>query len=407
MKASAITPPVRRPMKYVNREFKIDQIIGYFNDRKINLIPPFQRGSVWKLPLRKKLLENMVQERPIPAIFLYKQESGSQFSYNILDGKQRLESLLLFIGDKRSDMKINNVKDYFEGKPQVYADVNFSIELDEQEVRFKDLDDSIIRKFREYGISVIDIDLDEEKAALDEVINLFIDINQKGVKVSRFEMVKALVKDKMFKQVFALIARKKDKRKSTYYKALANSSFVQVLTKLSIVEKLSDENSKVDRMWERLTEIALFAKDGQHRAPAAILKSFINIEKDKPPHNMRLTEDKLTKLRHAFGFLAQAYRNTPELAATKLATDQPQFYTLITTLISTDLLDKYEREDLETRILSVAEIIEKKRPAPDGIAKAIRNYRSASSKHTTDPGQRSKRQKALIEALEGIGDNKQ
>ena len=72
-------------MKYVNREMKIDQIISYFNQHKINLIPPFQRGTVWTLPTRQKLMENMIQIRPIPAVFLYKQAEGSQFAYNILD----------------------------------------------------------------------------------------------------------------------------------------------------------------------------------------------------------------------------------------------------------------------------------------------------------------------------------
>jgi uncharacterized protein with ParB-like and HNH nuclease domain len=83
-------------MKYVNREMKIDQIVGYFNEKKINLIPPFQRGTVWPITFRRKLIQNMVQARPIPAIFLYKQEAGDKLSYNILDGKQRLESLILF-----------------------------------------------------------------------------------------------------------------------------------------------------------------------------------------------------------------------------------------------------------------------------------------------------------------------
>jgi hypothetical protein len=32
---------------------KIDQIIGYFNQHKINLIPPFQRGTVWNLATRQ------------------------------------------------------------------------------------------------------------------------------------------------------------------------------------------------------------------------------------------------------------------------------------------------------------------------------------------------------------------
>jgi hypothetical protein len=174
------------------------------------------------------------------------------------------------------------------------------------------------------------------KASFDEVVNLFIDINQKGVKVSRFDIVKALVTDKLFRQVFRLIATKKDKKRSTYYKPRNNSSFVQVLKNLSIVSKLPDENSQVDRMWERLAEIAIFSKDHQHRAPAEILKSFINIHNKNL--NKLLTPAELTKLRLSFGFLADAYRHNPNLAKTTLATDQPQFYTLITTLLSTDVL---------------------------------------------------------------------
>src|SRR5687767_6418074 len=90
-------------MRYKNSEMKLDEIIGYFRDGKINLIPPFQRGRVWSMILRRKLMENIVRGKPIPAIFLYKEAVGSRFSYNILDGKQRLETLLLFIADGRGD----------------------------------------------------------------------------------------------------------------------------------------------------------------------------------------------------------------------------------------------------------------------------------------------------------------
>ena len=40
---------------------KIDQIIGYFNQRKINLTPPFPRGTVWALKLRQWLLDALLQ----------------------------------------------------------------------------------------------------------------------------------------------------------------------------------------------------------------------------------------------------------------------------------------------------------------------------------------------------------
>jgi uncharacterized protein with ParB-like and HNH nuclease domain len=100
-------------MDYTNSQMKLDQLIGYFNEKKINLIPPFQRGHVWKLPARQRLIQNIVAGRPIPAIFLYKEADGSKYTYNILDGKQRLESLLLYIGSRRDDVKIEAVRSYF------------------------------------------------------------------------------------------------------------------------------------------------------------------------------------------------------------------------------------------------------------------------------------------------------
>jgi hypothetical protein len=313
-----------------------------------------------------------------------------------------LESLILFVGNKRSDMSVQNVEHHFYGKPTVFADVNFAIELDGKTTTFAQLDDSVIRRFREYAISTIEIDLDEEGASLDEVVNLFIDINQKGVRVSRFDIVKALVKDRLFKQVFKLIARKKYKKRSTYYKPL-NNSFVHVLSKLSIIKKIPDENSQVDRMWERLAEIAIFAKDGRHRAPAEILRSLMDTDRHKSVNKL-LTTAQLTKLRSSFGFLADAYRHNPKLAEASLATDQPQFYTLITTLLSTDILERYaaSREELEKRIFAVARIIEQKALPPDSLKRAITKYREASTKQTTHPGQRDIRQKILVRAIDEV-----
>ena len=87
-------------MIYRNSEIRLDQMIGYLNDDKVNLSPVFQRGHVWTVATRRKLVRNVVQGRPIPAIFIYKEPSGSRYSYNILDGKQRIESLILFIANQ-------------------------------------------------------------------------------------------------------------------------------------------------------------------------------------------------------------------------------------------------------------------------------------------------------------------
>ena len=71
-------------MDFRNTEMKLDQLISYLNDGKINLSPVFQRGHVWGVSTRRKLVANIVQGRPIPAIFLYKDPQGSRYSYNIL-----------------------------------------------------------------------------------------------------------------------------------------------------------------------------------------------------------------------------------------------------------------------------------------------------------------------------------
>ena len=161
-------------MDYSNSEMKVDQLIGYFNDGKINLVPSFQRGHVWKTKTRAGLVKNMVLGRPIPAIFLYKEPVGSKYSYNILDGKQRLESLLLFIGAARQDVSIKDIKQYFF-TAQERAAIGFEIELEGKKTAFKKLSDDAVRDLMEYSIPTIEINLEreDEETNLDEIIQLF------------------------------------------------------------------------------------------------------------------------------------------------------------------------------------------------------------------------------------------
>ncbi len=216
------------PMKYQNLDMKIDQFVAYVNSDKINLIPSFQRGHVWNLPTRRRLIANVVKGRPIPAIFLYKEASGGTYDYNILDGKQRLESLILFIGDQRDGLKIDNLHKYFNQKRHRDA-ANFWIDMDGKKERLKSLSDEVIREFHEYVIPTIEITLSEDDpSSLDEIINLFVDINSYGEKVKRFDIVKAMSKDALLASVFELISRKEKRKKDILYKA-KHTDFTKVL----------------------------------------------------------------------------------------------------------------------------------------------------------------------------------
>ena len=359
-------------MTYRNAQMKLDELMGYFRDGKINLIPPFQRGRVWTPKLRKKLLENMVRGKPIPAIFLYKAESGSKYSYNILDGKQRLESILLFVASNRSDLAVPNWRDYFF---KSHASANFKINVAAAGERskntpFAELSDALVREFREYSIPTIEIDMDKEEGGLQEVIDLFIDINQLGVKVNRFDIVRTMYeKNKLLSDVFKLVAQKQKRRGDSFYRMI-DGDFTKVIKKLNAVNVLgaTQFQQRVDRIWERLLEIVLFLRTGQHRTLAQILNAFIGSKVD----NSRISRAEMVVLTHLFSFIRGLYAQ-PGVGASKLATDQPHFYTMVTSIHALGLIDKYGAGELRRKLIVLSRIIDAKTPPPKGMAKGRRN----------------------------------
>lgn len=390
-----------RGMKYSNSQMKLDQLIGYFNSNKINLIPPFQRGRAWKLPARRRLLENIVHGRPIPAIFLYKQASGSQFDYNILDGKQRLESLIMFIGSARSDLKVENVSAYFFEKSEK-KDVGFDIVLGGKKKTFKQLSDEAVRQLREYAIPTIEIDLDDDEASLDEIVGLFVDINTQGEKVKRFDIVKAIGRgNSLLKGAFSMIAQEQKRGKDRFYKK-KNNAYTRVLGRLEAIESVAGRNQKVDRIWERLVEIILFNRTKSHRQQGQVLKAFIKSEKASGDY-AALTTQETREVARCFNFLDRCYKNT-DLAKTRLARDIPHFYTMVTTLLSSNLLDADGAPpaypNVQEKLLAFGKMLDSSAISSDKeIADAMREYKDAAAKQTTHPGRRKARQDNLLKIL--------
>jgi hypothetical protein len=76
----------------------INEFVLLFNNGQLNLEPGFQRDSVWSMSDRQKLIESLFQNYPIPSVFLYKQHENGKLRYDVIDGKQRLETVLMFQG---------------------------------------------------------------------------------------------------------------------------------------------------------------------------------------------------------------------------------------------------------------------------------------------------------------------
>lgn len=68
---------------------------------RLDLDPSYQRKSVWTRADRQYFLDTIFNNYPSPAIFLHKDtDDFGTATYHVVDGKQRLETVLLFVDNK-------------------------------------------------------------------------------------------------------------------------------------------------------------------------------------------------------------------------------------------------------------------------------------------------------------------
>lgn len=72
--------------------------------REVIYIPTFQRGVVWKLAQRRKLIESIKQHYPVGSLLLYEAGFiGNRQKYQIVDGLQRSKSLMAYCQNQLKD----------------------------------------------------------------------------------------------------------------------------------------------------------------------------------------------------------------------------------------------------------------------------------------------------------------
>lgn len=108
---------------------------------QLNLDPPYQRKSVWTTKDRKFFLDTIFRNYPCPTIFIHKvTDDDGKTTYNVVDGKQRLQTILMF---KNNDISID----------EDYGDVTYDGK------KFSELTPEQKRKFWNYVIVVDFVDL--------------------------------------------------------------------------------------------------------------------------------------------------------------------------------------------------------------------------------------------------------
>ena len=146
----------------------IQEFVLLFKNGQLNLEPGFQRDSVWTFSDRKKLIESIFQNYPVPSVFLYKRTNGGKLEYDVIDGKQRLESVLMFQGAGQFRGMRFPVKSRLDASDGVS-------EWNWQRVQ---------QKGHEHRIMGYEVQTVEVSGDLSDIIDLFVRINSTGKRLT-------------------------------------------------------------------------------------------------------------------------------------------------------------------------------------------------------------------------------
>ncbi len=140
----------------------VRDLVRRYRDGLLNLQPGFQRDSVWGITDRRLLIDTIVRNYPLPAIFLYRRLEGGRAVYDVIDGKQRIESLLMFMGEIKGQRYEAELQIEPGGEPEWW--------------NWKDL----CRHEKQHLIEDYRLLTVEVKGDLSDIISLFVRINSTG-----------------------------------------------------------------------------------------------------------------------------------------------------------------------------------------------------------------------------------
>lgn len=173
----------------------IQEFVLLFMNGQLNLEPGFQRDSVWTISDRKKLMESIFQNYPIPSVFLYRRSNGGKLEYDVIDGKQRLESVLMFQGAGRFRGMRFSVKTRLDATEGI-ADWNWQ---------------RVQKQSHEHLIMGYKVQTVEISGNLSDIIDLFVRINSTGKRLTGQEKRHArFFHSDFLKQAGKLAEKKRD-----------------------------------------------------------------------------------------------------------------------------------------------------------------------------------------------------
>ncbi|MBO2571597.1 DUF262 domain-containing protein [Shewanella algae] len=210
---------------------------------KYNFDPAYQRKSVWSDEKQSFFIDSVLKNFPMPPIFLHQKidDNTGKTKYDIIDGKQRLTSLIRFLNNEIP------ASDEFENSPfydEKIAGVYFS-ELDDKNlVEYK-------KKLWRYVIPIEYIDTSDRNV----IDNIFDRLNRNGEPLNGQELRKSVYHGTDLLLLIEKIADGpfwKDRLQKTDVARMEHYEFVsEIIFQLIEDNPLHANQQELDRLYEK------------------------------------------------------------------------------------------------------------------------------------------------------------
>ncbi len=227
----------------------VSEFYENYTANKYNFEAVYQREKVWNIEKRKFLIDSILKNYPIPPVFLrmYIDETTGATKYDVIDGKQRLTTIVDFI-----EGEITLPDDFGEGEFG-NSDLNG--------LSFVDLNKftEYKKQFWKYKISIIYIDSTDDSV----IRNVFDRLNRNGEPLTPQELRNAQYGwTNFYKTISALVNLEfwKGRLKNLDIVRMEDSEFISellfVMLEGSIISYTKDDLDKLYKKWsEEKTDI--------------------------------------------------------------------------------------------------------------------------------------------------------
>jgi hypothetical protein len=83
-----------------NNQIAVGTLVHMYKGKQLILNPTYQRDLAWTLIMRKRLIDTMLRDMAVPALFFHRKMSGKREIWETLDGQQRLATIFAYLNDE-------------------------------------------------------------------------------------------------------------------------------------------------------------------------------------------------------------------------------------------------------------------------------------------------------------------